>query len=360
MSRKVIRRPLLNYSNFCTPPEAEVLQTILDAVTQLYPSLRSPVKILGKGAYGLVVLFDSNVVVKFMIIPSNRYNALGKSTGVKKMIKNEQKLQNMFVDHSLAPVIRDTIIDIHHNFENNDTYVYGIIMDPIQMTLDQAIHSLDCNDISKTQKFLCFFIESFIGSVLPTMIKNKLIHGDMHTGNVALSEPPSYTGLESIDMTLIDFGMSRVAITGAENFVDLIPLLGNLNYTYQNVILERSLDIFHAVLIDTLVKAANTMFNIRLNTENIRPGPRGGFEYLCKSRTRPNLRLYSHSAKKFYLLYMESQYFEGFEHMSGPTSQTMRDALKEAKVNCLEFTTKLRQFPARSYARSKPIDICKK
>jgi len=340
------RRPLVDYTGFCEPPEAKILQTVLDAVTQVYPSLRSPDKIIGKGVTGFIVLFTSNVVVKFIFISSDEYNTLDKDAGVREMIKNEQKLQNLFVKYNLAPVIFDSIIDIRHNHKQSDTYVYGLIMDPIQTTLYEALKSLDWNNVRKAQMFLCFFIESFIGSVFPTMIKNKLIHGDMHAGNVALAEPSSYTASASIEMMLIDFGRARVATIGAEHFVDLIPLIGFLSIlkrtaTGKN---KKTQQIFYTVLIDTLVQAAKTLFSVQLDPNNIHPsGP--GYRYWCRraknSSISNTIRLLANDHNAFEELYANSHLYPGFENISNPTRKSMRDALSEARVNCLEFEKKI-------------------
>jgi tRNA A-37 threonylcarbamoyl transferase component Bud32 len=140
--------------------------------------------VLGQGVYGTVLgLCDTSTPRS-----SNKY-AL-KIAKYDKDTESEVAMQNKFYDIGFAPKI--------HKFKLVGKNSY-ILMDHIDITLDEYL--LDPRSIHEVD-----MIYAEIDSSISVMYSHKLIHGDMHSGNIVLNLKDD----GSFDrIGFIDFGFSK-------------------------------------------------------------------------------------------------------------------------------------------------------
>jgi len=132
---------------------------------------------------------------------------------------NEYYMQLKFHEVNLAPAVK-----YHKLIPINDRRVVQIII--MDKTSDNTIINLLTQNLSDEELHQ---ISLWIISLFETMKLNKLIHGDMHTGNIGIEYDESCRPLQ-LRPVLIDFGQSSINNTGHNKYyrVDLLQFLRSL------------------------------------------------------------------------------------------------------------------------------------
>jgi serine/threonine protein kinase len=158
--------------------------------------------LLGRGFYGAVYKVDSKTAVKVQLLSEGVFNDIDTHLGIKHRIAIEKEISIKAGELGVGPKVYDSYVccgkDNGCYMVMYMEYVKGETLEQLENTPGKEAAVEEAKELAKAK--------------LQILHKHKILHGDVHRGNIWVSKSKS----GKLDVKLIDYGYARYFRDGAK------------------------------------------------------------------------------------------------------------------------------------------------